>query len=52
MRQALRKMTAVTILMIVLLFAIVALVVTGLSALTDYLLKRLGVEDHENGWWG
>ena len=47
-RQALRKMTAVTILFAALAFIAVALALHILSDIVDYLLSKLGVDDHES----
>lgn len=47
MREGLAKMTLTTILILLVIFAGVALVLHCISGAVDYLLSKLGVEEHE-----
>lgn len=52
MRQAIRKMTAVTILFIALAFAAIVILLHAGAEIVDWMLSKLGAEDNESDWWG
>jgi len=47
MREELAKMTLTTMLILLVIFAGIALVLHCISDAVDYLLSKLGVEEHE-----